>query len=137
MFCVKWCKQHIRYQGGGWQSIPPPWAKLGVYPVDPPEIFTKSLLRRLLTWNKSFVTTDRLVTLERMVMHPKKLASKFWRTVFYYRKLEEFGGYFFIFFIMNKNSLLLVAFLWYTFIFNFKYKHRNYLQSHARKISMN
>ena len=52
---------------GGWQSIkksrsvPSPW------------ILTKSLLQRLLTWNRSSMTTHRLVKLERMAMHPKNL----------------------------------------------------------------
>ena len=34
-----------------------------------------SLLRRLLTWNRSSMTTERLVNLGRMAMHPRRLAS--------------------------------------------------------------
>ena len=34
-----------------------------------------SLLRRLLTWNRSSMTADRLVILGRMAIHPKRLAS--------------------------------------------------------------
>ena len=34
-----------------------------------------SLLRRVLTWNRSSMTPDRLINLEWMAMHPKRLAS--------------------------------------------------------------
>ena len=34
-----------------------------------------SLLRRLLTWNRSSMTMERLVNLGRMAMHPRRLAS--------------------------------------------------------------
>ena len=62
--------------GGGWQSIIPPLTLSETRGGVPPLwIFTKSLLRRLLTWYRSSMTTDRLVKLERMTLHSKRLAS--------------------------------------------------------------
>ena len=49
---------HRRFQAGGWQSITLPWMKeRGWTPLCPPLlwIFTKSLLRRLLTWNMQVI----------------------------------------------------------------------------------
>ena len=64
---------------------------------------------------------------------------QFWTTVFLklnYRRLEV-GWIFLNFFCLMFNKSLFVflsAFLWYTFIFNSKNKHRNYLQSPEGKI---
>ena len=81
---VQWepenCGILIRYRayavsGWGWQPVTPPlWVNLGGC-NPPPWIHTKSLLRRLLTWNRSSKTFNRLAKLERMSMHPKRIAS--------------------------------------------------------------
>ena len=99
----------MRYQEGGWQSIPPP-LELSKGCI-PPEIFTTSLLRRLLTWNR--ICDHRQVgQAGKNGDAPAEACLEILEnSFFYYRKLEELGAYFFIFFfIMNKNSLLLVAF---------------------------
>ena len=96
-------KNHRRFQGD-WPSVPPPlWVKLG-------GILTKSLLRRLLTWNRSS-------------MHPKRLASISDNSVFkclYFKRLKKLNcrrleGFSFF---EQKNLFLLSAFILYTIIFN-------------------
>ena len=69
------------FRGGGDSPLLPPQVKLGGG-CNPPGFLVKSLLRRLLTWNRSSMTTDRLVKLQRMAMHARRLASISEKSVF-------------------------------------------------------
>ena len=123
--CIVLFKTHekrysMRFQGG---TPPPSEFRGGVYH---PWIFSKSLFRRLLTWNRTSMTTDRLVKLERMAMHKKWLASLSDNSVLNafissgprklnYRRSEEGGYFYFLFFYFAQKFLFLfTAFLWYT-----------------------
>ena len=113
----------------------PPWVKLrGVYP---PWIFTKSLLGRLLTWNRSSLwVTERLVKLEEWRCTQGAACLNFGqqclnafissdRRKLNYRRVEVGRIFLIVFFYFEQKFLLLLsAFLWYTFIFNSKNKHR-------------